>query len=162
MSRVRRERPERFRRLKRVCFPSLHPSSIPFSRPTQRGDIALLRNADFHDRASRWSLERVWTGHHKGVVRSALLDERVSPANALFVRIICRHPLSSQANVLLTGGEDAHLLAWSCAPLPKEENGMAVDGSSSPPVLAKRDHEGDVEMSHLSPENASRTISLII
>lgn len=37
---------------------------------------------------------------------------------------------------------------------------MAVDGSSSPPVLAKRDHEGDVEMSHFSPENASRTISL--
>ena len=52
------------------------------------------------------------------------------------------------------------MLAWSCAPLPKEENGMAVDGSSSPPVLAKRDHEGDVEMSHFSPENASRTISL--
>jgi hypothetical protein len=37
---------------------------------------------------------------------------------------------------------------------------MAVDGSSSPPVLAKRDHEGDIEMSHFSPENASRTISL--
>jgi hypothetical protein len=53
---------------------------------SNEGDIALLRNADFHDRASRWSLERVWTGHHKGVVRSALLDERVSLANALFVR----------------------------------------------------------------------------
>ncbi|KAF8505454.1 hypothetical protein F5888DRAFT_1573836, partial [Russula emetica] len=98
-----------------------------------RGDIALLRNADFHDRASNWSLERLWTGHHKGVVRSALLDER--------------------ANVLLTGGEDANLLAWSCASLPKGENGgngmaMAIDGSSSssPPVQAKRDHEGDVDM----------------
>jgi len=44
-----------------------------------RGDVALLRNADFHDRASPWSLERLWTGHHKGVVRAALLDERVSP-----------------------------------------------------------------------------------
>jgi hypothetical protein len=45
-----------------------------------RGDVALLRNADFHDRISPWSLDRVWTGHHKGVVRSALLDERVSGA----------------------------------------------------------------------------------
>jgi len=72
-------------------------------------------------------------------VRSALLDER--------------------ANVLLTGGEDANLLAWSCASLPKGEgdngdNGMAIDGScSSPPVLAKRDHEGDVDMGDFSPEN---------
>jgi hypothetical protein len=32
---------------------------------------------------------------------------------------------------------------------------MAVEGSSSPSVLAKRDHEGDVEMSHFSPENVS-------
>ena len=48
-----------------------------------RGDIALLRNADLHDRASHWSLERLWTGHHKGVVRSALLDERVSPIQPL-------------------------------------------------------------------------------
>jgi len=106
---------------------------------SNEGDIALLRNADFHDRASNWSLERLWTGHHKGVVRSALLDER--------------------ANVLLTGGEDANLLAWSCASLPKGEgdngdNGMAIDGScSSPPVLAKRDHEGDVDMGDFSPEN---------
>jgi len=30
---------------------------------------------------------------------------------------------------------------------------MAIDGGggSSPPVLAKRDHEGDVEMSDFSP-----------
>jgi len=45
---------------------------------SNEGDIALLRNPDFHDRASPWSLERLWTGHHKGVVRSALLDEQVS------------------------------------------------------------------------------------
>ncbi len=32
---------------------------------------------------------------------------------------------------------------------------MAIDGSSSPSVLAKRDHEGDVEMSDFSPENVS-------
>ncbi|KAI0002930.1 WD40 repeat-like protein [Russula compacta] len=100
---------------------------------SNEGDVALLRNADFHDRASPWSLERLWTGHHKGVVRSALLDER--------------------ANVLLTGGEDANFFAWSCAPLPKEENDMTIDGSFSPSLLAKRDHEGDVEMSSLSPTN---------
>ena len=34
---------------------------------------------------------------------------------------------------------------------------MAIDGSSSSPlVLAKRDHEGDVEMGDLSPENVSQ------
>jgi hypothetical protein len=38
---------------------------------------------------------------------------------------------------------------------------MAIDGSSNPPVLAKRDHEGDIEMSHFSPENVSRCISLM-
>jgi len=67
-------------------------------------------------------------------VRSALLDER--------------------ANVFLTGGEDAKLLAWSCASLPNGGSGMAIDGGgSSPQILAKRDHEGDVEMSDFSPEN---------
>lgn len=57
----------------------------------------------------------------------------------------------------MTGGEDANLLVWSCASLPHGGNGMAIDGgSSSPQVLAKRDHEGDVEMSDFSPENVSR------
>ena len=64
-----------------VFFESFTLRSLSFihvSVSHSRGDIALLRNADFHDRASNWSLERLWTGHHKGVVRSALLDERVS------------------------------------------------------------------------------------
>jgi len=100
---------------------------------SNEGDVALLRNTDFHDRTSRWFLERSWTGHHKGVVRSALLDER--------------------ANTLVTGGEDANFLAWSCASLPKEENGMTVDSGSGPWVLVKRDHDGDVEMNNLSPKN---------
>jgi len=98
---------------------------------SNEGDVALLRNADFHDRASPWSLERLWTGHHKGVVRAALLDER--------------------ANVLVTGGEDANCFAWSCPPLPREENEMTIDGDAS--ILAKRDHEGDIEMGNLSPAN---------
>ncbi|KAI0254218.1 WD40 repeat-like protein [Lactifluus subvellereus] len=100
---------------------------------SNEGDVALLRNADFYDRTSSWSLERLWTGHHEGVVRSALLVER--------------------ANVLLTGGEDAKFLAWSCAPLPNEESDMAVDGDLGPSVLAKRDHDEDVEMGNLSPNN---------
>ena len=53
-----------------------------------RGDVALLRNADFYDRISPWSLERMWTGHHKGVVRSALLDERVSGTVLLCVHML--------------------------------------------------------------------------
>jgi hypothetical protein len=32
---------------------------------------------------------------------------------------------------------------------------MAIDGRSSPLVLAKRDHEGDVDMGDISPENVS-------
>ncbi|KAH9978112.1 WD40-repeat-containing domain protein [Lactifluus volemus] len=93
---------------------------------SNEGDIALLRNTDFYDRVSPWSLERLWTGHHEGVVRSALLDER--------------------ANVLLTGGEDAKLLAWSCAPFPQEGDDMAIDDNFSPTLSAKHDHDGDVEM----------------
>jgi len=100
---------------------------------SNEGDVALLRNADFDDRASPWSLEQLWTGHHKGVVRAALLDER--------------------ANVLVTGGEDANLLAWSCAPLLRDENEMTVDGAPDPSISAKRDHDGDVEMGNLSPAN---------
>ncbi|KAH9180037.1 WD40 repeat-like protein, partial [Lactarius sanguifluus] len=100
---------------------------------SDEGDIALLRNADFHDRASPWSLDRVWTGHHKGVVRSALLDER--------------------ANVLLTGGEDAVVLAWSCAPLPKEASEMAIDGDPDSSVLAKRAHDEDIEMENYSHDD---------
>ena len=66
-------------------------------------------------------------------------------------------PLFFQANVLLTGGEDANLLAWSCPSLPHWGKGMTIDGGgSSPQVLAKRDHEGDVEMSDFSPVNVSR------
>jgi len=66
-------------------------------------------------------------------VRAALLDER--------------------ANVLVTGGEDANILAWSCAPLLRDETEMTVNGASDPSILAKRDHDGDVEMGNLSPEN---------
>jgi hypothetical protein len=61
-------------------------------------------------------------------------------------------PVAIQANTLVTGGEDANFLAWSCASLPKEENGMS---SSSLSVLVKRDHDGDVEMNNLSPKNVS-------
>ncbi|KAF8271720.1 WD40 repeat-like protein [Lactarius quietus] len=100
---------------------------------SNEGDIALLRNTDFHDRTSPWSLERLWTGYHKGVVRSALLDER--------------------ANILLTGGEDATFLAWSCDPLPKEGGEIAIDGDCDSSVLAKRDRDEDVEMESSSPNN---------
>lgn len=61
-----------------------------------------------------------------------------------------------QADVLLTGGEDANFFAWSCAPLPKEENDTTIDGSFSPSLLAKRNHDGDVEMSSPSPTNVCR------
>lgn len=115
------------------CHASADDSGLSVLVGSNEGDIALLRNADFHDRTSPWSLERVWAGHHKGVVRSALLDER--------------------ANVLLTGGEDAIVLAWSCAPLPKEASEMAIDGDSDSSVLAKRAHDEDIEMENYSHDD---------
>jgi hypothetical protein len=33
---------------------------------------------------------------------------------------------------------------------------MDIDSGSSSPVLAKRDHEGDIDMGDFSPENVSR------
>jgi hypothetical protein len=52
---------------------------LTLTHQSPRGDIALLRNTNLYDPFfSSWSLERLWTGHHEGVVRSALLDERVS------------------------------------------------------------------------------------
>jgi hypothetical protein len=65
-----------------------------------------------------------------------------------------------QANVLVTGGEDANLLAWSCDPLLRDENEMTVDGASDPSILAKRDHDGDVEMGNLSPGNVCQPVPL--
>lgn len=60
---------------------------LPFSWFYPRGDVALLRNADIYDRTSPWSLERLWTGHHKGVVRAALLDERVRQTSSFLTRL---------------------------------------------------------------------------
>ena len=60
----------------------------------------------------------------------------------------------------MTGGEDANLLAWSCAPLLRDENEMTVDGASDPSILAKRDHDGDVEMDNLSPTNVRQQTPL--
>ncbi|KAI0269312.1 WD40 repeat-like protein [Gloeopeniophorella convolvens] len=104
---------------------------------SNEGDVALLR-PQMRTRAVALDLERLWTGQHRGVVRSTFWDER--------------------NHVLLTGGEDAQLFAWPCAALPG--SGMAADGASEgsasfPSVLAKRDHDGDgdVEMRELSPRN---------
>jgi hypothetical protein len=50
-SRVSRERPECYRRLKRACVSSLLQRFIFHSHALQsKGDIALLRNANLHDR----------------------------------------------------------------------------------------------------------------
>ncbi|KAI0316131.1 WD40 repeat-like protein [Amylostereum chailletii] len=74
---------------------------------SNEGDVALLSNGNYFDRASPWSLQRLFTGAHAGVVRSVLWDDR--------------------HNVLITGGEDAKLHAWSCPPLPHVDGSMDVD-----------------------------------
>lgn len=56
-----------------------------------------------------------------------------------------------QNNVLLTGGEDSRLHAWSCPPLSSSSSADAEVAGFSP---RKRDLDGDVEMGD-SPESVS-------
>jgi hypothetical protein len=44
---------------------------------SHEGDVALLRNANYADRASPWTLEKLFVRGHSGVVRSLLWDETV-------------------------------------------------------------------------------------
>jgi hypothetical protein len=60
-----------------------------------------------------------------------------------------------QANILLTGGEDANFFAWSCDPLPREGSGMTTDSDFDSSVSVKRDHDEDIEMEISSPNNVS-------
>ncbi|KAA1466070.1 WD40 repeat-like protein [Dentipellis sp. KUC8613] len=107
------------------CHASESSDTLGIFVGSNEGDIALITSADHTSRDSPWTLERLWTGQHTGVVRSILWDER--------------------NNVILTGGEDSRLCMWSCPPLPSA-GAMETDASPS----RKRDHDGDVEMGDTS------------
>ncbi|KAI0047278.1 WD40 repeat-like protein [Auriscalpium vulgare] len=100
---------------------------------SNEGDVALLRNANYFDRASPWQLERLWIGGHSGVVRTILWDE--------------------QASIVLSGGEDSKLHAWTCPQLPGDaDRGLAA----ASPYTRKRDHgddDDDVEMGEIYFDN---------
>ncbi|KAJ4490235.1 WD40-repeat-containing domain protein [Lentinula aciculospora] len=61
---------------------------------SNEGDIALLSNSDLATPQSpgQWSLHKVWSTGHEGIVRSLMWDE--------------------QNQVLVTGGEDGKLCVW--------------------------------------------------
>lgn len=44
---------------------------------SNEGDIALITRSSFSDASAPWTLERMWTNSHVGVVRSLLWDEKV-------------------------------------------------------------------------------------
>ncbi|KAI0751452.1 WD40 repeat-like protein [Daedaleopsis nitida] len=60
---------------------------------SNEGDVALMTKPTFSDASAPWLLQHTWSTGHVGVVRAALWDEG--------------------NNVLLTGGEDSKLHAWT-------------------------------------------------
>ncbi|KZT12893.1 WD40 repeat-like protein [Laetiporus sulphureus 93-53] len=87
---------------------------------SNEGDIAIISRPTYLDLESPWIMSNLWTNGHAGVVRSVLWDE--------------------QNNILLTGGEDSKLNAWTGPVLPAaptsistkrhREDAMDVDGDS--------------------------------
>ncbi|KAL4241427.1 WD repeat-containing protein 89 [Abortiporus biennis] len=98
---------------------------------SNEGDIALLTKVSFSaaNSNSPWTLRRLWTSQHVGVVRALLWDEK--------------------NNVLVTGGEDSRINAWSSGETlasnqnaihSKRENSdaMDVDEDGNSPQRKKR------------------------
>jgi hypothetical protein len=76
-----------------------------------RGDFALLSNTDLSIPAAPWQLHNIWSNGHVGIVRSVLWDEPVRILD--FVLFEGLMNVSAQNNVVITGGEDSRLNAWS-------------------------------------------------
>lgn len=74
---------------------------------SNEGDLALLSNSDLSTQNSPWLLHKIWSNGHTGVVRSLLWDEN--------------------NQVLLTGGEDGKINAWSFR--SSSEDDMVIDTS---------------------------------
>lgn len=112
---------------------SLSATLLLFHRltPRFRGDIALVTRSTFGKTDVPWTMERLWRTNHVGVVRSVLWDERVRSRHSPYAPTGAY--VFSQNNILLTGGEDSKLNAWS---YPARE-------SSSDQVKVKREGDGD-------------------
>lgn len=110
------------------------PSWIADIHPDDRGDVALLTNANLSVDDAPWSLHHLWTAGHVGVVRSLLYDE--------------------EHNVLVTGGEDGKLNMWSwpsvgASAQDGRDSDMDVDipAPSPPPTFSPPRKRRDRDMS---------------
>jgi len=101
-----------------------------------RGDVALLSNANLFVPDAPWYLHGIWANGHIGVVRSILYDEEVSLPLKLACKGRCKNRAHfGQIGVVVTGGEDNIINAWSCiSPEARSES----DAMNIEPILRKR------------------------
>ncbi|KAI0080683.1 WD40 repeat-like protein [Panus rudis PR-1116 ss-1] len=105
-----------------------HDNELSIFTGSNEGDVALLTRPNLSDANTPWLLHRTWTTGHVGVVRSLLWDEK--------------------NNVLLTGGEDSKLNAWSSSPLVSPQDTTSPSG--------KRDDSMDIDEEIGSPTRKRR------
>ncbi|KDR74407.1 hypothetical protein GALMADRAFT_141450 [Galerina marginata CBS 339.88] len=113
---------------------------------TNEGDIALLSNMNIEVPDAPWCLHKLWTHGHSGVVRSLLWDE--------------------ENKILVSGGEDGKINAWSFPPVEHEiyedggdqefedeyeNDGMEVDVS---PKARKRELDGNSDRAQRKEDEA--------
>ncbi|TDL29606.1 WD40 repeat-like protein [Rickenella mellea] len=88
---------------------------------SNEGDIAMLSPSLPFESTSQWSLDKLYTSAHSGVVRCTLWDDA--------------------HEILISGGEDSRINVWSC-PTPGEKSGRdEMDVDVAPP--RKRGHWED-------------------
>ncbi|KAJ3748832.1 WD40-repeat-containing domain protein [Lentinula detonsa] len=111
---------------------------------SNEGDVALLSNSSlmFSQTSAEWSLHKLWTTGHEGIVRSLLWD--------------------AQDQVLVTGGEDGKICVWpGLSPgglgggrgVPLEADPMDVDSSHN----TKRARTGDMDWDAENRKNDKRS-----
>ncbi|KAJ3757092.1 WD40-repeat-containing domain protein [Lentinula raphanica] len=106
---------------------------------SNEGDIALLSKDDLYStthNSDDWSLRKVWSTAHEGIVRSLLWDE--------------------QDQVLVTGGEDGKICVWSGL-VPEDDSSMDVDsGQNAKRSRSRDDMDWDEEESEVDKQSGKR------
>ncbi|KAH7878679.1 uncharacterized protein C8R40DRAFT_1167403 [Lentinula edodes] len=111
------------------------------------GDIALLSNRDLStpQSSAQWSLHKLWSTGHEGVVRSLLWDEK--------------------DQVLVTGGEDGKICVWpglsqgglgGRGVVVEDESAMDVDSDLGNKRSRSRDMDWDAEDVDPNGKNGKR------
>ena len=98
----------------------------------------MVSNANLSIPDAPWYLHNLWTNGHIGIVRSLLWDEEVG--HKLYMNEHRTNEL--QNNVLVTGGEDTKINAWSCL---TSHNKVEVDAMEIDPAPQKRTLDIDEE-----------------